>query len=64
MSNSNEGNGKEGGGQATVRRATVTATIWAMVMAAKLASNKEAKATGEGSKGNYNGNEVCKKGRG
>jgi hypothetical protein len=45
VSNSNEGDGNEGGRQATATRvmATVTATMWAMTMATRLAGDKDGK---------------------
>ncbi len=53
---SNKGNGNEGGRQATVTRAMVTAmvTMWEMAMAMRLAGNKEDK--GKRGKGDGNSN--------
>ncbi len=48
--NSGKSNGDKGG-----RRATATATMWAMAMEARLAGNKEGKCKGD--KGNGDGNE-------
>ncbi len=61
MSDSNEGDGKEGGGRVMATRATMTATamatemMWAMATAMRLVGNKEEK--GKGSNGNSDGNE-------
>jgi hypothetical protein len=60
VSNSNKGDGNEGGEQVAAMRATATATamvvvaMWAMAMATRLVGNKESK--GKGGKGNHNGN--------
>jgi hypothetical protein len=57
VSNNNKGNCNEGGRQTTVTRATatVTATMWAMALEARLAGIKE--GMGKGDKGKCNGNE-------
>jgi hypothetical protein len=53
----NKGDGNEGGGQATVTRAIVTATAtatamaWVIVMARRLAGDKEGKGKGDKSNG-------------
>jgi hypothetical protein len=56
--NSGMSNGNEGGGQATAARAmvTATATMWAMVTAARWVGDKEGK--GKGSKDNSVGDKV------
>ncbi len=56
MSNSNKGNCNKGGRKTTVTRAAMMAmaTMWAIVMAKRLAGNEEGK--GKGGKGKFDGN--------
>ncbi len=55
MSNSNKGDGEEGGRQMTVTRAagTATATMWAMATVTRLVSKEKGKS--EGGKGKFDG---------
>jgi hypothetical protein len=59
VSNSNKGDGKEGGGQVTAKRAMVMAmamaTMWAMATTIRFAGNDEGK--GKIGKGNGDSNE-------